>query len=166
MKPSVEQMLEAMQLALREKVSPVVSDQWAASALRSVDVILSHLQARTPVEGPMLYEDNHDLAAVLAEAADLNLAGEITSENVALTAALAGFAADVKAMAQGYPAVSALSALNVRGRFLLDDLLRVCHARKGQPGVEQVHAALRLYLDRHIDRERQFFFPTYVGRPV
>ena len=166
MKPSVEQMLEAMQLALREKVSPVVSDQWAASALRSVDVILNHLQARTPVEGPMLYADNRDLAAVLAGAGGLSLAGEMTSEGAALVDELAGFAAEAAALAQGYPAVCELAALNVRGRFLLDDLLRVCHARRGQPGVEELHTALRGYLDRHIDRERPFFFPTYVGRPV
>ncbi|GLR65691.1 hypothetical protein GCM10010909_03690 [Acidocella aquatica] len=166
MKPSVEQMLEAMQLALREKVSPVVSDQWAASALRSVDVILNHLQARTPVEGPMLYEDNRDLAAVLEGAGGLSLAGEMASNGDVLAKALAGFAADVAESAQGYPAVAVLSALNVRGRYLLDDLLRVCHARRGQPGVERVHTALRGYLDRHIERERPFFFPTYVGRPV
>ena len=145
MKPSVEQMLEAMQLALREKVSPVVTDQWAASALRSVDVILNHLQARTPVEGPMLYEDNRDLAAVLDGAGGLSLAGEVSSEGAVLTEALAGFAADVVAMAQGYPAVAVLS---------------------GQEAAEQLHVALRAYLDRHVEREQPFFFPTYVGRPV
>jgi len=151
-------MLEAAQLALREKVATVVTDQWAASALRSVDVILSHLQARVPVEGPMLYEDNRDLAAVLAEAAVALPGTEMAPE-------LEAFAADEAELSQDYPSVNALSDLNIRGRTVLDDLLVFCHARRDDPAVANVHGQLRGYLNRHLDRERPFFFPVFVGRP-
>jgi len=151
-------MLEAAQLALREKVATVVTDQWAASALRSVDVILSHLQARVPVEGPMLYEDNRDLAAVLAEAAVALPGTEMAPE-------LEAFAADEAELSQDYPSVNALSDLNIRGRTVLDDLLVFCHARRDDPTVANVHGQLRGYLNRHLDRERPFFFPVFVGRP-
>jgi len=159
MKPSVEQMLEAAQLALREKVATVVTDQWAASALRSVDVILSHLQARVPVEGPMLFEDNRDLAAVLGEAA-------AALPGTEMAPALAAFAAEEAELAQTYPSVNALSDLNIRGRTVLDDLLIFCHARREDPAAAKIHDQLRAYLNRHLDRERPFFFPTFVGRPV
>jgi len=153
MKPSVEQMLEAAQLALREHVAPLATDQWAASALRSVDVILSHLQARVPVEGPMLYEDNRDLAGVLAKAVDLDLGANLRE-------ALDAFAAEQPAMNE-YPSVNALADLNIKGRGLLDELLIFCHARNE----EVVHDALRGYLERHLERERPFYFPVFVGRP-
>lgn len=153
MKPSVEQMLEAAQLALREHVAPLATDPWAASALRSVDVILSHLQARVPVEGPMLYEDNRDLADVLAKAADFALDAKLHER-------LSTFAAEQAAMA-AYPSVNALADLNIKGRGLLDELLIFCHAQKE----ETVHDALRGYLERHLERERPFYFPVFVGRP-
>jgi len=159
MKPSVEQMLEAAQLALREKVATVVTDQWAASALRSVDVILSHLQARVPVEGPMLYEDNRDLAAVLNEAF-------AALPHTGMASAFQAFAADEEDFSRAYPSVTALSELNIRGRTLLDDLLVFCHARKDDPAIASVHGQLRGYLSRHLDRERPLFFPVFVGRPV
>ncbi|MFX8708251.1 hypothetical protein ABTM42_20450, partial [Acinetobacter baumannii] len=61
MMPTTEQMLAAVQLALREHVAPQVSDQWAQSARRSVDVILNHLQVRTADEGPLLHVDTQEL---------------------------------------------------------------------------------------------------------
>lgn len=165
MKPSMQQMIEAAQKALNEQVAPNVSDQWAASALRSVDVILSHLRARAPVEGPMLYADNQDLAALLdwvAGAADLSLA-----QAPELGSAIVRFVADARALAaSGYPPVDALSDLNIRGRELVDALLLLCHARADAGAAGTVHAALRAYLERHIAREHDFFFPTFVGRPV
>ncbi len=157
MNPSVEQMLEAAQLALREHVAPTVTDQWAASALRSVDVILSHLQARAPVEGPMLFEDNADLAGVLAEALGLALEAQ-------LAAGLRGFVAEVAAVS-GYPAVAELCALNIRGRGLVDEVLLACHALDGDTQAARVHEVLRGYLRRHVERERPFFFPVFIGRP-
>lgn len=165
MKPSVQQMLEAAQKALNEQVAPHVSDQWAASALRSVDVILSHLRARTPVEGPMLYDDNHDLAELLGwvgGAADLSLV-----QVPELGTDIARFVLDARALAaSGYPAVDALCDLNIRGRDLVDALLLLCHSRADAGAAGTVHAALRAYLERHIAREHDFFFPTFVGRPV
>lgn len=157
MMPTSAQMLAAMQLALNEHVVPQVQDQWAQSALRSIDAILNHLQARVPVEGPMLHADTTELVALLRDGqARLGLPGD----------AIAAFAAEADALLATYAPVEALQALNHRGRALLEDLLIACQARKGEAVADAVHADLRAYLLRHADRESAFFFPVYVGRPV
>jgi len=162
MRPSVQEILAAAQKALQEKVAPVVEDQWAASALRSMDAILNHLQARVPIEGPVLYEDNEDIVALLSSlnvdlaAADATLAEDLQR--------FLGAAATLKETA--YPAVDSLSALNIQGREVIDNLLRLCIARQDESTFGDTHANIRTYLDRHIERERAFYFPTFVGRPV
>ncbi len=165
MKPSTQRMIEAAQQALRELVVPHVTDQWAASALRSVDVILGHLQQRVPVEGPMLYEDNADLARLLGDA--LAMPGFDLAKEGQLGADIGRFVADAQALSGvGYPTVDTLCDLNIRGRELADRLLHVCHRRADAGAAGEVHRALRAYLERHIARERAFFFPVFVGRPV
>lgn len=157
MMPTTEQMLAAMQLALREHVVPKVEDQWAQSALRSIDAILNHLQARTPVEGPLLHEDTRELVGLLSSA----------RESLALKdKALDAFLAEAPGVLSGYARVDALQALNHRGRECVDALLILCHARKDEAAARGVHETLRAYLLRHADRESPFFFPTYVGRPL
>ena len=156
MMPTAEQMIVAAQRALKDYVVPVVEDQWAASALRSVDVILSHLAARTPIEGPMLHEDNRELAALLGKAETIGLGN----------AAISAFRAEAAELLDGYAPVADLFALNHRGREAVDGLLIACHARKGDAAIESYHDELRAYLHRHADRESPLFFPTYVGRPV
>jgi hypothetical protein len=152
MMPLSEEMLAAAQLALKEHVAPVVEDEWAASALRSVDVILQHLQARVPGEGPMLHADTRDLAEVLAEVADVLDAGEI----------VAAFRQEAQALLNSYASVGDLAAFNCKGRQIVDDLLHECRTRKA----EAAHGKLRAYLMRHVERESPYFFPVYVGRPV
>ncbi|WP_311268026.1 hypothetical protein [Sphingobium sp. WCS2017Hpa-17] len=157
MMPTSQQMLAAVQRALQEHVAPKIDDQWAQSALRSVDVILNHLQARVPVEGVMLHEDSRELIALLTEARD-----RLSHDDPALAA----FLAEAPALLVGYARVDALQALNHKGREAVDALLHVCHARKGDAVADVVHADLRAWLLKHADRESGFFFPTYVGRPV
>ncbi|MCG2840939.1 hypothetical protein L6Q21_08090 [Sandaracinobacter sp. RS1-74] len=157
MMPTSQQMLAAMQLALKEHVTPLVDDQWAQSALRSVDVILNHLQVRVAEEGPMLHADTSELLELLRAAG--------TRAGYA-DAALHDFLAEAPATLAGYARVDALQALNHRGREIVDRLLLHCDAQRADAGVAGLHADLRAYLLRHADRESGFFFPTYVGRPV
>jgi hypothetical protein len=157
MMPTTQQMLAAVQLALQEHVTPKIDDQWAQSALRSVDVILNHLQARVPVEGPLLHADSGELVALLASARD-----RLGYDDPALGA----FLAEAPGVLEGYASVDALQALNHRGREVVDALLHHCHERKGDAAVEAVHSELRAWLIVHADRESGFFFPIYVGRPV
>jgi hypothetical protein len=153
MMPTAKQMLEAAQLALREHVVPQVDDQWAESALRSVDVILSHLQVRVVIEGPMLHADTSELVVLLDQVKNaLDHAHE----------GLDAFLAEAPGLLEGYAPVDDLAALNTRGRAVVDHLLHVCRTQNA----EKVHADLRAYLIRHADREAPLFFPTYVGRPV
>jgi len=157
MMPTTQQMLAAIQLALQEHVVPKIDDQWAQSALRSVDVILNHLQARVPVEGPMLHEDSNELVSLL---------GTVAVRLGESDAALDAFLAEAPGLLEGYARVDALQALNHRGREIVDALLVRCHERKGEAAHDAVLADLRAYVLRHADRESGFFFPTYVGRPV
>ncbi len=157
MMPTTQQMLAAMQLALQEHVVPKIDDQWAQSALRSVDVILNHLQARVPVEGSMLHEDTSELVVLLGAAAEW-----LDDRDAVLNA----FLTEAAAMLSGYARVDALQALNHRGREIVDTLLVRCHEHKGDTAHDAVLADLKAYVLRHADRESGFFFPTYVGRPV
>lgn len=158
MMPKAEDMLAAVQLALKEHVVPIAEGhQWAASALRSVDVILNHLQARVPVEGPILHADTTELLELLGKAKTA-LGDTVEGQDAFLT--------EAPAVLAGYATVGDLHALNHRGREVVDLLLRHCHARKGEEATQAAHADLRAYLVRHTDRESPFFFPTYVGRPV
>lgn len=156
MMPTTEQMLAAVQLALREHVVPQVTDQWAQSALRSVEVILNHLQARTPVEGPMLHADTQELLDLLGPAQ-----ARVGFDDDGLRA----FLAEAPAVLAGYAPVDVLQALNHRGREALDRLLVHCHARN-DAAADGYLVELRSWLLAHADRESGFFFPTYVGRPV
>ena len=157
MMPTSRQMLAAMQLALHEHVAPKIDDQWAQSALRSIDVILNHLQARVPAEGPMLHEDSTELLALLSSVQQRLSYAE---------PALADFLAQAPDVLAGYAPVETLQALNHRGREAVDALLHHCQARKDDAAHVAVHAELRAYLLKYADRESGFFFPTYVGRPV
>lgn len=158
MMPKAEDMLAAVQLALKEHVVPIAEDnQWAASALRSVDVILNHLQARVPVEGVMLHGDTLELLELLSNA-KATLGQTVKGQDA--------FLAEVPSILAGYALVGELLALNHRGREVVDLLLRYCHAYDDDGAVQGVHISLRAYLLRHADRESQLFFPIYVGRPV
>lgn len=162
MKPSVQDIIDAAQKALREKVAPVVEDQWAASALRSLDAILSHLHARVPVEGPMLYEDNLDLVEILS-----GLTADLAQKPGLDDAVKSFLAAAARLREIPYPSVDMLCDLNIQGRAVIDDLLILCIGNKKDEGAfGETHRKIRAYLDRHIERERSFYFPTFVGRPV
>ena len=150
-------MLEAAQKALKDFVVPQVEDQWAASALRSVDVILSHLKARAPIEGPMLHEDNGDLVEVLSD-----VKKKLSLDHEGLEA----FLKKAPILLAGYASVNDLFALNEEGRVVVDDLLRACQNNKGESAADAAHQNLREYLLRHADRESPLFFPVFVGRPV
>lgn len=165
MKPTVQDILAAAQKALNEVVAPDVKDEFAASALRSIDVILNHLRARVPVEGPMLYEDIGDLAQVMGSV--LSALGDDAGALVEPVRAYIGEAAAL--LASGYPAVDTLADSNIKGRGLIDELLLAARRAELQgqgKGGADAHAAIRGYLERHQAREQSFYFPTFVGRPV
>lgn len=161
MKPSIQDIIEAAQKALREKVVPVVEDQWAASALRSLDAIFSHLHARVPVEGPMLFEDNLELVDIIS-GLTIDLSGKPGLDS----AANAFLSAAARLREIAYPSVDMLCDLNIQGRTVIDDLLLLCIGKKDEGEYGRTHQKIRAYLDRHIERERSFYFPTFVGRPV
>jgi hypothetical protein len=63
MQPTAQQLVRSIVWSLDERVAPHVEDKWAASTLRSIHCLLEHLAVRVEAEGPLLHEDNADLAA-------------------------------------------------------------------------------------------------------
>lgn len=157
MMPTTQQILASMQLALKEHVEPKLEDKWALSAMRSVDALLNHLQARVPAEGPMLHEDTSDLMAVLkgvAESADMAVP------------ALSRFLSDAPEILEKYASVEELQAINHIGREAVGGALELLNSDSGSDEAGQARRELSAYLRRHAERESPFFFPVFVGRPV
>lgn len=157
MMPTTQQILASMQLALKEHVEPKLDDKWALSAMRSVDALLNHLQARVPSEGPMLHEDTTDLFAVL---------GKVAATTDVQVPTLSRFLADTPGVLAGYASVEALQAINHIGREAVGEVLELFHAVTDGDAVRQAQRDLGEYLRRHAERESPFFFPVFVGRPV
>jgi uncharacterized protein YicC (UPF0701 family) len=157
MMPTTKEVLASMQLALKEHVEPKIEDKWAQSALRSIDALLNHLQARVPTEGPVLHEDTTDLVQVLREA-EADLASGVPVVQTFLSRA--------PGILDRYASVEELQALNHEGREAVDQLLRHCRRQGARSDEAEVLPRLRAYLLRHADRESAYFFPVFVGRPV
>ena len=157
MMPTTREVIASMQLALKEHVEPQLTDKWASSALRSVDALLNHLQARVPVEGPMLHEDSVDLLPILQAA---------KNATEAAIPALDTFLSDAPDVLRGYASVERLQAINHTGREAVGVLLENGQGAEGNERLMQVLKDLKAYLRRHAEREIAFFFPVFVGRPV
>lgn len=157
MMPTTHEILASMQLALKEHVEPRLDDKWALSALRSVDALLNHLQARVPVEGPMLHDDTSDLVGVL---------GSVAASADWQVPELTRFLAEAPELLAGYASVEQLQAINCMGREAVGQVLELLHAAGHDGGNAKARRELSDYLRRHAERESPFFFPVFVGRPV
>ena len=169
MKPSAAQLIDAARLALEEHVAPDVTDELAASAVRSVTMILKHLAVRSGREADILWVEHRALIELLTDATTaLNqmteplhpgLAERITSE-----------LSTSEVAKSEYPSVKLLDEENTAQRWLLDDLLTaVLSAQTDHPEhelVQQLHHRIRAHLDAQSLREKDLYFPVFVGPPV
>ncbi len=160
MRPSTKELLDSIAEALDTRVAPTVTDPWAASSLRSIRTLLSHLSVRVERELTILAEGNADLRDVLSGARD-RLEGRSTPSNPSMHADLAALLSRPTSREPGALAtVAALdeesSALNVQ----LERLVRVVHEDRESLGAElyeDLLGSIRSYFARQQEREAPLY---------
>lgn len=146
MRPSALELVVRVRQAIDDAVLPFVEDKLAASSLRSAKVLLDHAAKLIELEAGFLAEDNADVRAVLAKAAT-ELAG--AEQAPALNAVLAE-------AEQSDPA---------KANDDYQRALEIALAAVRQSRAEALHADLRAYIARRIERERPMFFPAFSAAP-
>jgi len=169
MKPTATQLIDAARLALEEHVAPEAKGELAASAIRSVTMILKHLAVRSEIEADILWTEHTALKNLLQDAAR-------TLENLQQPPGdrLAGRIADQlsgSAVADAdYPSAALLDEENTALRALLDDLLiailSIPEEAPGQEDLHLLHGRIREHLLAQNRRERDLYFPVFTGPPV
>lgn len=169
MKPSASHLIEAARLALEEYVAPDVKGELAASAVRSIKMILRHLAVRSECEGEILWAENRALRSVLSQCAEV-LKEMRQPPGTDLAPRLAQALSTSKVEAAEYPSTGLLDEENTAMRFLLDEVLNaVLSALATHPEREALvtmRGAIRAHLDQQLLRERVLYFPVFTGPPV
>ena len=159
MRPSAKELLDSIAEALDTRVAPTVTDPWAASSLRSIRTLLSHLSVRVDQELPILAEGNADLREVLGAARD-RLEGCETPSHPSMREDLEAVLAEPSVQDGALPTVAALeeesAALN--GQF--ERLVCVVHDDRASLG-EELHGelltAVRAFTARQLEREAPLY---------
>jgi hypothetical protein len=94
--PSSRRLVAEVAAVLRDRIAPLVDDDpWAASELRSIDVVLTLVAARLEHEAAIVEADNGELEALLAGLRSAGLADDVPAaganqqeRNLALRTAL------------------------------------------------------------------------------
>lgn len=159
MRPTARELIENVAASLERDVSPHVADKWAASAIRSAVQLLSHVATRVETEQAVLIEDNTDVRQVL-------------ESSRAQLAAYAGGSALCRAidhvLATADPAPYDAVGLDRRNdayQGVVELLLRDRPALHALPAGREIHADLRSYLRRRLQREHALYFPAFTGAP-
>jgi hypothetical protein len=160
MRPTTRALIERIAEALNDTVLPAVAhDKWAASTVRSATTLLNHLASRVEIELPVLVADNTDAAETLRAVRALLHLPSAQAEKMA------------SVLAEGVPASAydliALEARNRRCQALIEAILRAIYGQAQQDGSPEAacRALLRDYLARRMARERDLYFPAFVGPP-
>lgn len=160
MRPSAKELLDSIANALDTRVAPTVTDEWAASSLRSIGTLLAHLSVRVESELTILAEGNADLRAVLAEACE-GLEGQSTPSNPLI-------GADIEALLSGQEsrgggAIATVAALEEDSRALNEQLERLVHVvhqdreSLGEATHVELLASIRSYFARQLEREAPLY---------
>ena len=160
MRPSAKELIDSIAEALDTRVAPTVTDPWAASSLRSIRTLLSHLSVRVEQELTILAEGNADLREVLAGARD-RLQGCETPSHPALLDDLRSVLAEPSVRESG--ALATVAALEEESAALneqVERLVRVVHDDRESLG-EDLHRHLLTALRAYFARQREREAPLY-----
>jgi len=159
-RPSAKELLDSIAEALDTRVAPTVTDPWAASSLRSIRTLLSHLSVRVEQELPILAEGNVDLRQVLAGVRD-RLEGCDTPSHASMRDDLEAVLAEPSARETGaLPTVAALEEESAALNEQLERLVRVVHDDRASLG-EAVHGELLTAIRDFFARQRERESPLY-----
>ena len=160
MRPGTKELLDSIANALDTRVAPTVTDEWAASSLRSIGTLLAHLSVRVELELTILAEGNADLREVLGGARE-RLEGIRTPSHPSMCTAIESL---LSRPAPSDPAaVATVAALEEESHALnekLEQLVHVVHRDRESLG-EAVHgellASIRGYFARQQEREAPLY---------
>lgn len=159
MRPTTRELIEAVVSSLQRDVSPHLADKWGASALRSAVQLLNHLAVRVEKEQVVLIEDNADVRQVL-----LSIGERLTASQ----SRPAWCRAIEEALAAPQPATHdavGLGGCNEAFQGVVELLLHDRQALHAVPSGRDLHADLRSYLRRRLEREQGLYFPAFTGAP-
>ena len=159
MRPSTKELLDSIAEALDTRVAPTVTDPWAASSLRSIGTLLSHLSVRVESELTILAEGNADLREVLAGACD-RLEGRSTPSRPSMRADIEALLLEVSAQDAHGLATALLEEASRALNEQLERLVRVVHEDRESLG-EVVHEELLGAIRRYFARQREREAPLY-----
>ena len=160
MRPSTKELLDSIADALDTRVAPTVTDEWAASSLRSIGTLLAHLSVRVESELTILAEGNADLREVLTEACQ-RLDGQATPSNPSVRAAIEALLVGLESRDRG--GVATVAALEEESGALneqLDRLVRAVHDDRESLGAalhEDLLGTIRGYFARQREREAPLY---------
>jgi hypothetical protein len=159
MRPTTRELIEAVVSSLQRDVSPHLADKWGASALRSAVQLLQHVAVRVEKEAALLIEDNADVRRVLRS----------TRERLAASRSCAAWCRAIdEVLAVQEPAAHdtvGLDRHNEACQDVVELLLRDRQALHAARSGREIHAELRSYLRRRLEREHTLYFPAFTGAP-
>lgn len=162
MRPSTKELLDSIANALDMRVAPTVTDEWAASSLRSIGTLLAHLSVRVELELTILAEGNADLRAVLGEVCE-RLDGQSTPSHPSIRPDIESL---LSRPAPSDPAaVATVAALEEESHALnekLEQLVHVVHRDRESLG-ETVHGELLASIRGYFARQREREAPLYAA---
>ena len=160
MRPSTKELLDSIANALDTRVAPTVTEEWAASSLRSIGTLLAHLSVRVESELTILAEGNADLRKVLADVCE-GLEGQSTASNPSIRSDIEALLTGLESREGG--AIATVAALEEESHALneqLERLVHVVHQDRESLG-EALHAELlgsiRSYFARQLEREAPLY---------
>lgn len=160
MRPSTKELLDSIANALDTRVAPTVTDEWAASSLRSIGTLLAHLSVRVERELSILAEGNTDLRKLLAGVCE-RLEGQSTPSNPSIRSDTETLLSGLESREGG--AVATVAALEEESSALneqLEQLVHVVHQDReslGEAAHGELLASIRAYFARQLEREAPLY---------
>lgn len=162
--PSSRDLIAGIARTLEQDVLPELAGAtWTASHIRSCIMLLTHLEERVVREGPILYQDNIDLRALLGRLR-ADLSGPLPETATRLSATL-----DATTPPAGYPTVEALDTINQRLKAALEQTIADLHdARRslGESRFQAFDGAIMAYLAAAGDRDNVMFEKAATKSPL
>jgi hypothetical protein len=158
-RPSADELLNAIAEQLGTQVLPAVQDKWAASTVRSAMQLLRHLALRVAQEPRLLAVEAQDLGNVLTQAAEHLQHASQTALHATVQAALA------LPVPAGHD-IEAQTARDEAWLGVVEQLIAARDALCATTGSSVMHDALVAYLERRLLRERDLIAPFINSPPI
>ena len=165
MYPRTDHVLKSLFWTFEEYIAPEVTSDYARSLVLTMNNLFRHVLLRVDLEGDLLFADNRELRALLAEVATF------MAEHDAAGDVHAGILESLQHNYYGddvYPSVARLVEEANSLRFQLSEAISTLQALRSTLGDRKDYQAtrkvIRAYLGRQLDREGQMIEPAFTGQ--